>query len=198
VIEILERARDLGFLGPGPVAPHIEHAEGFALGVLSSPTRCLDLGSGGGLPGLVLAQRWLEAELVLLDATAKRCDFLRQAVADLGLEERVSVVEARAEDAGREPRLRASFDLVVARSFGPPAVTAECAAPFLAPGGRLIASEPPEPAPDRWPPEGLAQVGLVSVVAIVAPSHYRVLEQRDLCPERFPRRVGVPQKRPLF
>ena len=54
------------------------------------------------------------------------------------------------------PSLRAAFDLVVARSFGAPAVTAECAVGFLATGGHLAVSEPPEPEADRWPPEGLA------------------------------------------
>ena len=63
----LERARDLGFLGPGPVADHLAHARGFlvaesALG--RSPGQVVDLGSGGGVPGLVLAAAWPESSVV--------------------------------------------------------------------------------------------------------------------------------------
>lgn len=89
---------------------------------------------------------------------------------------------------------------MVARGFGPPAVTAECAAPLLAEGGRLTVSEPPEPPPDRprWPPEGLAELGLALGPEWHVPFHYRSFVQVERCPDRYPRRVGVPAKRPLF
>lgn len=120
-------------------------------------------------------------------------------MAALGLEARVAVVEARAEEAGRDPALRATFDLAVARAFGAPAVTAECGAPFLRVGGRLAVSEPPAPAAARWPLSGLGQLGLSAAPPIaVGTVHLQVLEQRRPCPERFPRRTGVPSKRPLF
>ena len=103
----------------------------------------LELGSGGGLPGLVLAVEGQDLRLVLLDSARRSVDFLRWAVAELELLPRVEVVNARAEQLGREERYRGSFAAVIARSFGSPAVTAECAAPLLQIGGRLIVSEPP-------------------------------------------------------
>ena len=147
--EVLEDSRRFGFLGPGPLAPQIEHARGFASTVERTPESFLDLGSGGGLPGLVLATVWPDATGVLLDAMTRRTDFLRDACARLGIEDRIRVVCSRAEDAARDPGLRGRFDLVVARSFGSPAVTAECAAGYLAPDGAAVISEPPEDEASR-------------------------------------------------
>lgn len=169
--------------------------------VLGDPgaARCLDLGSGAGLPGLPLALRWPATSWALLESGGRRCAALREAVAALALGARVVVVEARAEEAGRDPDLRATFDLVTARAFGAPAVTAECGAPFLRAGGRLAVSEPPAPAPARWPSTGLAQLGLAAAAPVaIGTVHLQVLEQRRPCPDRFPRRTGVPAKRPLF
>jgi 16S rRNA (guanine527-N7)-methyltransferase len=198
---VLERSRELRFLGPGPIAGHVEHATGFAGGSDEAPGRVLDLGSGGGVPGLVLAQLWPEAEVTLLDAGQRRCEFLLEAVQELGWDERVHVVRARAEEAGHNTALRATFDLVVSRAFGPPAVTAECGAPFLRVGGRLVVSEPPASADEdqaRWPAAGIAQLGLARAEEWRKPFHYQAFVLERPCPERYPRRVGVPAKRPLF
>lgn len=235
MLRMLAEAREFGFLGPGSIDRHVEHARGFARAVLDGgpgnavpeegsgesvthrPTslhRVLDLGSGGGLPGLVLALEWPDSRIVLLDAGARRVEFLQRAVSTCELEDRVRVLHRRAEDAGRDPQERGSYDLVVARSFGLPAVTAECAAPFLRAGGLLVASEPPPPeklgagvpgglgndeaAAGRWPVSGLALLGMSASWLVRGQFGYRVAPQRSACPERFPRRVGVPAKRPLF
>ena len=153
----LERARTVGFLGPGPVAEHITHTGGFLAALAEVTGTVVDLGSGGGVPGLVIGVARPDLTLVLLEATAKRCRFLEAAVQALGLDARV--VEGRAEVLGHGD-LRGTADGVVARSFGAPAATAECAAPLLRLGGILVVSEPPAPAADRWPPEGLALLGL--------------------------------------
>lgn len=197
LLAVLEEARSWGFLGPGPVADHVAHAEAFAAAVSLPPDRALDLGSGGGVPGLVLAGRWPTTRWVLLDSQERRTAFLAGAVARLGWQDRVQVVRARAEEAGRDPDLRARFDLVTARSFGPPAVTAECAAPFLRVGGHLLVSEPPE-AVDRWPAAGLAPLGLGFVGVETGRHRMACLAQIEACPETYPRAVGRPAKRPLF
>ena len=216
---VLARSRSLGFLGPGSVRVQVDHALGFAAGPVGmgdrAPRRALDLGSGGGVPGLVLAHAWPDAEIVLLDAGARRGEFLESAVEELGLADRVRVVRARAESAGRDAALRARFDVVVSRGFGAPGVTAECAAPFLEVGGRLLVSDPPvegeggsgpsgtdssaaAQAPERWPASGLDLVGLEVEQTWAVPYHYRSLLLTRPCPDRYPRRDGVPAKRPLF
>lgn len=164
-----------------------------------TPTRVVDLGSGGGVPGLVVALAWPHATVYLLDSSERRTRFLAQAAYDLGVADRVLVAQVRAEEAGRDLQWRAQADLVVARSFGPPAVTAECAAPLLRVGGRLVVSEPPEGGGDRWPVAALAGLGMVPLSRFEqAFSRFQVLRQDQTCPHDFPRRVGLPGKRPLF
>lgn len=179
------------------------HATGF-LGVISSPApaRVIDLGSGGGVPGLILAMAWPDARVVLLDANQRRTRFLREAVAELGLGH-TQVVQGRAEDLGREAGWRGWASVVAARSFGPPAVLAECAAPLLQLGGRLVVSEPPVNRSDqgersRWPEAGLRLLGLRPLPGAGLGVRYQVLRKEEACPVRYPRRVGIPAKRPLF
>ncbi len=207
---VLRRSRELGFLGPGPIDAHIHHAAAFLPGIDELESRqspspvgdltLVDLGSGGGLPGLVLAVRRPGIHVVLIDAIRKRTDFLEWAAAELGVDERVEVRRGRAEELAREPDLRGSAEVVTARSFGPPAVTAECAAGFLSgPGARLLVSEPPTGSEDRWPAEGLLRLGM-------QPGHLWSAEGATvmavdviaLCTEGIPRRVGAPARRPLF
>lgn len=197
---VLEEARELGFLGPGPVDGHMEHAKGFIQAVGAEvPTKVIDLGSGAGLPGLVLAIAWPGVPIVLLDCSERRTLFLARVASELGISSHVAVARARAEEAGRDPDWRGRADLVVARSFGPPAVTAECAAPLLEVGGRLIVSEPPDEGESRWPAEHLKQLGLRPAGRFEqAFCRFQILRQEAACPEDFPRRVGVPEKRPLF
>ena len=146
------------------------------------------------MPGLVVAGALPRTTVALLDASERRTDFLRRAVGRLGLFPRVTVVTARAETAGRDPAWRGTFDAVVARSFGEPAVTAEAAAPFLRVGGQLVVSEPPELSVERWPPDGLAVVGLVRD-EVAAGAGVVSFTQVEFCPARFPRRRLRP---PLF
>ncbi len=222
-MEALAQARGLGFLGDGPLSAQFDHSYDLAEcveafvpdGILRSepfgtPFRFLDLGSGGGVPGLVLADRWNWAQGTLLDANDRRTQFLIGAISSLGWVGRIQVVRARAEVAGRQSDLRGLFDLVVARSFGPPPVTAECGAPFLKPGGLLVVSEPPaeessgnddkrRPTNEvRWPASGVAIVGLAPVTAWRHRFGHQVLELLNPVPDMYPRREGVPAKRPIY
>lgn len=210
---LLRDSRERGFLGPGPIDAHVDHTHALAGAVLSddssglsTPTRLLDLGAGGGVPGLVLAEIWSSSVIVLLDSNHRRCEWLGVAISKMGWLDRVEVICDRAEVSGRDPRWRASFDTVMARGFAKPAVTAECAAPFLRVGGRLVVSEPPADESQlaaglpssRWPVAGCKLLGLRPLRYVAAPYACQVMEQRSLCPATYPRRTGVPSKRPLF
>jgi 16S rRNA (guanine527-N7)-methyltransferase len=202
VVAILNRARAQGFLGPGGVEAHVEHALGFADAVaqvrgqpLGAEDRVADLGPGGGIPGLVLAAEFPRTQFSLIEGSVRRAALLMAAVKELGWEARVSVVGARAEDVGREHHWRKQHTVVVARQFGPPGVTAECGSPLLEVGGLLVVSEPPGSTGDRWVQEGLTALGLRRERTLEG---FVVLVQEVPCPERYPRRVGVPAKRPLF
>ena len=128
----------------------------------------VDLGTGGGVPGLVLAWDWPSARIELIDASERRAANLRHAVVDLGVESRVRVHAARAELLAHDPRLREAADLVTARSFGPPALTAEIGAGFATVGGMLVVSEPPGGDPARWPEADLESLGLGPVQIVTA------------------------------
>jgi 16S rRNA (guanine527-N7)-methyltransferase len=190
-------------LGPGPIEPHIEHAHAFSRvlgGRLELGATVADLGSGAGVPGLVLAMDLPSVSITLIEAGLRRVQHLQSSIIRCGLTQRVEVVHQRAEAFGALAASRASFHAVVARSFGKPAVTAECAAPLLQVGGWLVVSEPPDGsnAAIRWPEGPLEALGLRLVVEVEGPARLAVLQQVELCPDRFPRRVGVAAKRPLF
>jgi len=203
---LLSQARDLGFLGPGDVGDQITRSVAFAVavGVPSPAGLVTDLGSGGGLPSLVLALVWPDSRWLLIDSNQRRTSWLREAASELGATARVAVVCERAELVGRSP-YRHQAQLVTARSFGAPAATAECAAPLLALGGCLLVADPPEGPgqPLRWPQAGLSQLGLElgshEVIPTAAgPVSFSMIFAVSPCNERYPRRVGAPFKRPLF
>lgn len=207
--EILAAAASRGFIGHGDLTRHLRHARGYgdawrhvSGSAPLSPREVADLGSGGGLPGLVLAEEWPGAHFVLIEANHRRAAFLRWAIAALTRTASVDVVTERAEAVAQRPDFRATFDLVVARSFGPPSVTAECAAGLLVPDGLLVVSEPPgEPGQtdtDRWPSGPLQTLGLDVLPVFRSEFTYAILRQVQPCPARYPRRVGIPAKRPLF
>ena len=200
LLEILRRAQDLGMFGPGAVETQLAHAEAFVglVGGLDDHEPFLDLGSGGGLPGLALAMR-PGTRGTLLDAQARRVEFLAGAVTALGLGDRITVVTARAEDAARDAVHRGQYGLVIARSFGGPAVTAECAVGFLQAGGRLVVSEPPGGDAERWPEAPLATLGLTPPrLTSAAGASAAIFDHPDATPARWPRRPGNPSKRPLW
>lgn len=160
LVQVLADAQRRGTLGDRPVDEVIAHARLFVAALPADVDLVLDLGTGAGVPGLVIAMERPDARVVLLDRRENRMDALRRDVAALGLGERVSVLCAEAEHAARQPDLRGSCGAVVARGFGPPAATASAAAGFLRAGGVLIVSEPPESAENRWDLEMLSHVGL--------------------------------------
>ena len=206
LLAAFDRAQQLGFLGPKDVEVQLAHSVAFTelVARLIEPSaqigdvRIADLGSGGGIPGLVILMLLPWTRLCFVDSSQKRMNILREQLQQLGLEERSAVVCIRAEAFGQAESSRATFDAVVARGFAGPGVTAECAAPLLKPDGFLVVSDAPEEQSDRWPIAGLRQLGLVVHERVSAPYHFFVGRQEDECPARYPRRVGIPEKRPLF
>jgi 16S rRNA (guanine527-N7)-methyltransferase len=198
----LERARGHGFVGPGPLDPHLEHAEALAAAVGSDfGGRFLDLGSGAGIPGLALLLAWPQATGTLLDSRLRRCAFLEEALGELGVAGRGDVACGRAEELARREDRRGAYDVVVARGFGSPATTAECAVGFLRAGGQLVVSEPPgEPRRDRWPAEALDELGFQGpeLRGRDEGPRFAVLTLPEPASDRWPRRVGLPAKRPRW
>jgi 16S rRNA (guanine527-N7)-methyltransferase len=161
--------------------------------------RIVDLGSGAGLPGLVLAIARPEAEVVLVESVGKKCAWLERTVSALGLEN-ARVVCARAEELAEEP-----FDVVTARALASLSVLCEYAAPLLREGGSLVAWKGAVDA--REDADGLHAANVLGLereeVRAVEP--YPGSQRRTLhvfrkvapTPEGYPRRPGMAAKRPL-
>ena len=195
---MLTEAQGLGWIGQGPLEDQLRHAGAFTQLLGGGPGVVFDLGSGGGLPALPCALAAPAWTWILVEGRLRRADHLVSACRRLGLADRVDVVHGRAEDVGRDPAYRTTADVVTARAFGPPPVVAECAAPLLRVGGRHLVSEPPDHG-NRWPEQGVAQVGLSSAVHRLAEGFaIAELAQVAVCPDRYPRRAGRGVRAPLF
>jgi 16S rRNA (guanine527-N7)-methyltransferase len=198
---VLGDAQHRGFLGSGEIDGFVRHALGYLEGLGETavlPGEGVDLGPGGGIPGLVLATKLPETNWHLIERSRGRADWLIRSVARLGMTDRVMVHHEAAEITGRGP-LRGRCGFVVARRFAAPAVAAECAAPLLRVGGRAVFSDLQGPSGDRWDEDQLAKLGMALVRSWQSEhGSYLLLAQRSACPDRFPRSPGVPVRRPLF
>jgi 16S rRNA (guanine527-N7)-methyltransferase len=155
----------------------------------------VDVGSGGGSPGIPLAWARPDLEVVLLEASRRKCAFLERTARDFA---NVRVVCARAEEHGRGAG-RDAYGTAVARALAPPPAAVEWCLPLVAPGGVLVLYA------------GAAPSGLDRVAAALGASgpeevtvegserrHLLVFRKLEPTPERFPRRSGVARKRPLL
>ena len=201
--EILIRAKNLNFLGKPPVQEHILHAEGFLQTIMDNtdrrqPGKVVDLGSGGGVPALILADSLKNWSFILIERKKKRANFLLWAIKTLSVEERVEIICDEVENVARNKKYEESADFVTARSFGPPPTTAECACRLLKLRGFLVVSEPPTTT-KRWENPALEETGLISTKTYKQENGtFQVLQLQKNPGNRLPRRPGVPKKRPLW
>jgi 16S rRNA (guanine527-N7)-methyltransferase len=163
--------------------------------------RLVDVGSGGGLPGLPLKIARPQLDVTLVESDQAKAAFLVQAAARLGLTG-VEVVARPAEEVGHDPRHREQFDVAVARALAPLPVLVELCLPLVRVGGMLLAQKTrkEEAAQAQHAievlggsidsvsdaPSGARATGTVVVIRKVAPT-----------PEAYPRRPGVPRRKPL-
>ncbi len=166
--------------------------------------RLVDVGTGGGFPGLVLAIAEPSLRVTLMDATRKKTAYLERVRVELGLE--IEVLHARAEDAGRKPALRESFDVAVCRALGPWPVVLELTLPFCKTGGALFGqrgSDAPSEAAAHAETAALlggrvVRVEQVGVETGLENRHVITVEKVESTPPRYPRKAGIPAKRPLI
>ncbi|MFN2464071.1 MAG: 16S rRNA (guanine(527)-N(7))-methyltransferase RsmG [Candidatus Dormibacteria bacterium] len=153
--------------------------------------RVADVGSGGGLPGLPLKIALPGIRLTLVESDQKKAAFLREAIQQLGLEG-AEVEARRAEELGREPRHRETYDVVVTRAAAKAPVAVEYCLPLARVGGLMLAQANAEDY--RAARRATGQLG-GSMRA------YRggvvVIGKGRPTPDTYPRRVGLPAKRPL-
>lgn len=166
--------------------------------------RCADVGSGAGFPGLPIKLVFPELRMTLIEATGKKVAFLRHMISVLGLTQ-IEVIHGRAEEVGHLPPHREHYDLVLARAVAPLATLLELCLPLCRLGGRLIAPKGEDaPAEAESSEQALAILGgrLTALKQIALPDlpgqrYLVVVDKVAPTPERYPRRAGIPAKRPL-
>ena len=168
---------------------------------LGNARRVVDVGSGAGLPGLPLKIARPELELTLIEADQDKAAFLVHACATLGLAG-VEVLARRAEEAGHDPRYREAFDAAVARALAPLPVLAELCLPLVRVGGRLLAQKTESEDPGAAG-HAIELMGGALRTIHPSPSAARsagttvVIDKVRPTPDAYPRRPGVPARKPL-
>jgi len=168
---------------------------------LGSARSLVDVGSGAGLPGIPIKIERPDLDVTLIEADQSKAAFLVHACAALQLQH-VMVVARRAEEAGHDPTLREAFDLAVARALAPLPVLVELCLPLVRIGGRLLAqkTEAEDPAAAR---HAIELLGGELLEVHASPSAARgagtIVEigKSRWTPERYPRRPGIPARKPL-
>ena len=187
------------------VIKHFLDSLSAARSIPAGPIKLMDVGAGAGLPGLPLKIARPEITLTLVEATRKKCDFLKAVADDLHLSA-VQVVNARAEDAGRMEDHREQYDIAIARAVADLPVLIEYLLPFVKIGGFAVAQKSREAADelDRADTAILLLGGLSSeIISVHVPGLNEertliLIEKITATSDEYPRRTGVPAKKPLL
>lgn len=158
----------------------------------------IDVGSGGGLPGLVIACVQPDLPITLVEATGKKARFLSQAAATLGLD-RVEVLAERAEVVGRDPAHRERHDLVTSRAVGPLQILAEYLVPLACETGTILAIKGAKAEAEIADARQALYRLHAEVVEVVPTSTGRVvvMGKKRPVPKAYPRATGEPKRNPL-
>ena len=200
LVELAQLISEWHGLTSGPAAELIDDSL-VLLDHLGEGQKVVDVGSGGGLPGLPLKIARPDLSVTLVEADQEKAAFLVRACADLGLRD-VQVLARRAEEVGHEPLYREAFDIAVARALAPMRVLAELCLPLVKVGGRLLAQKT-EAEELSEAGHAIEAMGGVLRAVVAAPSAARgsgtvvIVDKVRSTPPAYPRRPGIPGRRPL-
>lgn len=171
--------------------------------ILNEPISLLDIGAGAGFPSLPMKILFPQLEVTIIDSLNKRIQFLHLLAEDLGLKG-VHFYHGRAEDFAQDKQFRAQFDLVTARAVARMQVLSELTIPFLKVGGRLIALKASSAEDELNQAKNALNLLFAKVLENVDyqlpngdPRTLTIVEKKKETPNKYPRKAGVPNKRPL-
>lgn len=164
----------------------------------------LDLGTGAGFPGLPLAIALPDARITLADSLQKRTRFLQEVVDELKLTN-VRVINGRAEDLGKSTEHREKYDIVVSRAVADLCILCEYCVPFVKTGGVFAAWKGPGAYEEIKEAQNALQIlnsSVIRTIPYILPDtegerNIVIIKKEDSTPEKYPRRAGIPSKRPL-
>jgi 16S rRNA (guanine527-N7)-methyltransferase len=174
------------------------------IGASWEPLLCLDVGTGAGFPGLPLKIIRPEIKLTLLEATEKKTTFLRHIVKRMGLDD-VEIITGRAEELGQDPHHRERYDVVLARAVADLSVLAEYCLPFCRVGGRFVAQKGDDIERETSAAQralsmlggDLCEVKKIELLDLLVRRSLVLICKTAATPADYPRRPGIPSKRPL-
>ena len=181
----------------------LDSLQALGISVLENARSLVDVGTGAGFPGLALAIARPQLEVTLIEATRKKCDFLKALVEKLEIN--AAIVAERAEVVGRDTAYRAAFDVATARAVGSLSEVCELALPLVHVGGQAVLWRGQHARQEVEEARGaLAKLGGASEAIVPyrltgheLEYHLVVIHKVAPTPSQFPRRSGLPKQRPL-
>ena len=165
--------------------------------------KLLDIGAGAGFPSLPMKILYPQLDVTIIDSLNKRINFLQLLAEELGLEG-VHFYHGRAEDFAQDKKFRAQFDIVTARAVARMQVLSELTIPYLKVGGKLLAlkaSNAPEELTEAKNALNLLFSKVEDNISYTLPNgdprYITVVEKKKETPNKYPRKAGMPNKRPL-
>ncbi|MGI6212160.1 MAG: 16S rRNA (guanine(527)-N(7))-methyltransferase RsmG [Anaerovoracaceae bacterium] len=164
--------------------------------------KIVDVGTGAGFPGIPLAVLYPEKEFVLNDSLRKRLDVIREAALRIGIGN-IRTVHARAEELGQDPQYREQFDLCVSRAVAELRVLAELCLPLVRPGGCFIAYKGPDSDEEIRQAESAirtlgGKIDRITDAGSRTDAHrFVVVKKENNTSRKYPRRPGIPSKKPI-
>ena len=210
-VELLGSYEEANVIGPGSAGSilldhTLDSLSCFLFGPLASAQRLADVGSGGGLPGIPIKIAKPDLATTLIESTGKKARFLRRAIETLSLQG-VEVVNGRVEEVAQDAAYRGAYDVVTARAVARLPVLAEYCVPLLRPGGHAISMKAKLEAEELSEGSRAAEKLGARVSTVLRVPHLPelgakerrlvILEKVTETPDKYPRNVGVPARKPL-